>query len=51
MTFRYENGKKAGKDIQEDGNDLMKEWMPSINMALKQYTGLTLRDLGFTSYR
>ena len=51
LTFRYENGKKAGKDIQEDGNDLMKEWMPSINMALKQYTGLTLRDLGFTSYR
>ena len=51
MTFRYENGKKAEKDIQEDGNDLMKEWMPSINMALKQYTGLTLRDLGFTSYR
>ena len=51
LVFRYENGAKADKTVQEAANTMMQEGLPYVNITLKARTGLTLKDLGFTSYR
>ena len=51
LVFRYENGTKAEKEVQEAANAMMQEGFPIVNNSLKETTGLTLKDLGFTSYK
>lgn len=51
ITFRYENGKAAEAELQNAANVMLRAAMAGTNKLLNSKLKMSVKDIGFTSYR